>query len=259
MLRDNLGRFKSRHTTSAEQIRAWQREYKAGKMTQARMHTVEKILTAERKLANNRIKQLARKGVTSRAGERAYGKILQQYGKGRTSWGKAHSFEEALNDAGTIGAFLRDETSTVTGAQNYNAHKRAEWRNGKWADVVADMNDEQLDTFLSWMHDEGLSDLMDTFADYSELLEQVAMLMSSEQTRDYMRGIMEEFKEYQLGSSTQGYSYSGGMTAWEVRADIKQVTEWMKSGDLTDERMKAKMRGLLKEKYNAPARRRRKK
>ncbi len=203
-------------------IRRWQYQYSEGKMSKRQQKEIMARLEAERKIANRRMKRFSDAGQTTAAYTRALGRIQQNLGKGRKTWGKARSFEDLLMNAGVINAFVSSEQSTLSGAEAYRKKKRAEFRNDpRWKRISEKMSDQEIDEFLNMLHDDTLGDYFDSFADYTEQVEQLAVIMSEESGTKWLQGKLKAYRDFMEETQRLGSSFhSRGISPAELRERI---------------------------------------
>ena len=178
-------------------IRRWQYQYSQGKLSKQMQGKIKKMLEAERKVANRRLKRFSDTGQTSPAQLRALGKIQANLGAGRKTFGKAKDFEDLLFNAGVVNAFVRSEQSTLTGAKKYRAQKIEEFRkNPKFSEWADQYDDAQIEKILQTLHDDTLSDYFDYFADYTEEVEKIAGILEEKSGEKWLRGKLKAHQEF---------------------------------------------------------------
>lgn len=203
-------------------IRRWQYQYSQGKLSKRQQKAIAQQLTKERNIANRRLKRFSDTGQTSPAYSRALGRLQQEKGAGRKTWGKAADFEELLMSAGNINAFVRSEQSTLTGAKRYRAQKVREFRdNPRFADFAGRYSDEQINNILEMLHDDTLSDYFDYFADYTEEVEKIAGIMEEKSGEKWLRGKLQAHEDYiQETARLDSPFHNKGISTRELKALI---------------------------------------
>ncbi len=214
---------KAQHTAlDINKIRRWQYQYSQGKLTKAQITKITKVLTKERNVANRRMKRFSDTGQSSPAYKRALGRLQQQKGAGRKTWGKARSFDDLLMSAGNVNAFVRSAQSTLTGAKKYRKAKIAEFRNNPmFADWAGQYSDDQIENLLEMLHDDSVSDYFDYFASYSEEVMKFAKIMEEESGEKWLRGKLKAHEEYLAETERLDSSFHNkGISTRELKALI---------------------------------------
>lgn len=214
---------KAQHTAlDINKIRRWQYQFTQGKLSKQQIGKIKKALEKERSVANRRMKRFSDTGQTSPAYQRALGRLQQQAGAGRKTWGKARSFEDLLMSAGNINAFVRSAQSTLSGAKKYRKQKVAEFRNNPmFADWAGEYSDEQIENLLEMLHDDSVSDYFDYFASYSEEVMKFAKIMEEESGEKWLRGKLKAHEEYLAETARLDSSFHNkGISTRELKALI---------------------------------------